>query len=44
MINTLESAKKNKKYGLLLDPAWNSNPQNEDGKVEHQLEDSPFSN
>ena len=44
MINTLESAKKNKKYGLPLDPAWNSNLQNEDGKVEHHLKDSPFSN
>ena len=44
MINTLESAKNNKKYGLRLDQAWNLNLQNEDDKVEHHMEDSPFSN
>ena len=44
IINTLESAKNNKKYGLRLDQAWNLNLQNEDDKVEHHMEDSPFSN
>ena len=44
IIKTVESAKNSKKYGLPLDHARNMNLQNEDSKVEHHLEDSPFSN